>query len=175
MSESKGDTEPSIHPPGKIIAYTVLMTAVSVVLFLYWLDFMPSLADPNAAAEEELKDVFFKTTIIMFVAGVVGGSLFNFRGLVKHASTGNYKESFNLTYYFHPISGGISGLIVFFLLLGGAITLNIGGDNNSSWATFSGRMPFIAFALLAGYGSNAFMSKMKDLADTLFSPPGSNR
>jgi hypothetical protein len=29
-------------------------------------------------------------------------------------------------------------------------------------------MPYIAFSLLAGYGSNEFMMKLKDLADSLF-------
>jgi len=33
-----------------------------------------------------------------------------------------------------------------------------------------GRMPYVAFALLAGYASHEYMLKMKDLAESLFAP-----
>jgi hypothetical protein len=58
--------------------------------------------------------------------------------------------------------------MVFFLLLGGALTLNSGTPNVASWQSQAGRMPFLALSLLAGYGSQEFMMKLKDLAETLF-------
>ncbi|MBI2508928.1 MAG: hypothetical protein HYV99_02765 [Betaproteobacteria bacterium] len=68
-----------------------------------------------------------------------------------------------------PVAGGVSGVIVFFLLLGGAMTLNVGSPNAGAvWTTLPGRMPYVAFSLLAGYGSNEFMAKLKDLAESLF-------
>jgi hypothetical protein len=58
--------------------------------------------------------------------------------------------------------------MVFFLLLGGALTLNAGAHTDASWQTQVGRMPYVALSLLAGYGAQEFMMKLKDLADTLF-------
>ena len=103
----------------------------------------------------------------MFSAGAMGGCLYNFRGLTKHSAEEDYAEGYNLSYYLRPVAGGVSGLMAFFLLLGGALTLNIGATS-MSWATLQGRMPYVALAILAGYGSHEFMLKLKDLAESVF-------
>lgn len=36
------------------------------------------------------------------------------------------------------------------------------------WSSLPGRMPYMAFAFLAGYGSTEFMAKLKDLAQSFF-------
>lgn len=118
--------------------------------------------------------VLVLTVAGMFTAGALGGCLYNFRGLVKHATASDFDPAQSLSYYLRPVSGGISGLVVFFLLLGGAITLNVDGGAAYAWATLLGRMPYIAFALLAGYGSHEFMLKLKDLADAFFALRGGN-
>jgi hypothetical protein len=68
-------------------------------------------------------EVAVATIALMFCAGAIGGSLYSFRGLIKHCSEEDYTRSHDLSYYFRPLSSGISGLFVFFLLLSGAITL----------------------------------------------------
>ena len=102
------------------------------------------------------------------MGGVLGGCLYNLRGLIKHSTARDFETVYALSYYLRPISGGISGLVVFFLLLGGAITLNVDGGATYAWASLLGRMPYIAFSLLAGFGSHEFMLKLKDLADAFF-------
>jgi hypothetical protein len=107
---------------------------------------------------------------LMFISGALGGCLYNFRGLMKHSAVGDFAETYALTYYLRPFAGAVSGVMVFFLLLGGAIAFNptppVSGTPN--WSTHLGLMPYVAFALLAGYGSQEFMFKLKDLAESLF-------
>ena len=159
------------QPPAIIVLYTVAVTILSATFFALWLAYLPNLpADAlNSASDDALRETFVKTIVLMLAAGTLGGCLYNFRGLTKHSADSDYTVDHNLSYYLRPMSGGISGIVVFFLLLGGAITFNIGTDGtSSSWATLSERMPFIAFALLAGYGSHEFMSKLKDIAKSFF-------
>src|SRR5437867_2294578 len=98
---------------------------------------------PTAGArpirEADVRSAFVKTIATMFVAGILGGCLYNFRGLVKHTQEDDFKPSYQLSYYLRPISGGVSGVIVFFLLLGGAMTLNIGRPSDGvTWGTLLG-------------------------------------
>jgi hypothetical protein len=163
-------------PPRRVIAYTVVATLGATALFTTWLMYLPDLKPDSSGQllDAQIKQVFVMTIVLMFVAGVIGGCLYNFRGLTKHASLQDYAANYNLSYYLRPLSGGSSGLIVFFLLLGGAITFGVDSPGaGSSWTTLTGRMPYIAFALLAGYGSQEFMTKLKDLADSLFAIRGS--
>ena len=69
-----------------------------------------------------------------------------------------------------PLAGGISGVVVFFLLLGGALTLTVAGPQGQTVHNIAdlALAPYIALALLAGFASRPFMLKMKDLADSLF-------
>ena len=60
-----------------------------------------------------------------------GGCLYNFRGLTKHSTDQDFSEAYNLSYYLSPIAGAISGLLVFFLLMGGALTLSIGTNEEA--------------------------------------------
>ena len=158
----------------RIVVYTLAMVALAGTALVTLLAYLPSLpANPSDGADTALRAVFVKTTAMVFAAGVLGGCLYNLRGLVKHTAANDFDPNHTLAYYLRPVSGGISGLIVFFLLLGGAITLNLGtAAGATSWATLQGRMPYIAFALLAGYGSHEFMLKLKDIAESVFALRG---
>lgn len=160
------------HQLHRVVAYTTVTVIVAAAAFVWLLLSLPA-AEPSAGQagpdDLALRALFARTTGVMFVAGVIGGCLYNFRGLSKHSASGDYHGNYDLSYFLRPLAGGISGLIVFFLLLGGAMTLNIGvHEGNQAWASLLGRMPYIAFSLLAGYGSHEFMLKLKDLADSLF-------
>jgi hypothetical protein len=74
-----------------------------------------------------------------------------------------------------PLLGGISGIFVFFLLMGGMLTFNAGSTGSPEWMTLAGRTPFIGFGLLAGYGSKEFTNKLTDLADSLFALSKNNK
>jgi hypothetical protein len=151
-----------------VIYYSVAMTIIDAVAFVALNAMLPTSPDAQTLGGAT---TFVYTMGLMFCAGALGGCLYNFRGLTKHSQLGDYREEYNLSYYLRPLSAGISGLMVFFLLLGGALTLNVGSQFQSdhpTWQSLIGRMPYVALSLLAGYGSQEFMMKLKDLAETLF-------
>ena len=152
--------------PKQIVFYTLAATVVAILALIVLLAWIP--APPEPPSPRDLASALIATLGLMFSAGAMGGCLYSFRGLTKHSADEDYADSYNLSYYLRPLAGGVSGLMVFFLLLGGALTLNIGAESTVSWATFQGRMPYVALAILAGYGSHEFMLKLKDLAESLF-------
>lgn len=189
------------QPSRLLVAYVVLATLVAGALlyhlFVITPDLRPGLradAAPVTAATRTAagtavmhtdtvgaavpwrdQEVFLLTAGIMLCCGVLGGCLYDIRGLVKHSAENDFDNRFELSYYLRPFAGALSGLIVFFLLLGGALAFNItpgNGDQAMAWKTFAGRMPYITFGLLAGYASHAFMMKLKEVADSVFSTRG---
>ena len=164
-NESQTATQSNGCVPKRIVFYTLAATAVAILGLISLLAYSSELPEPSS--QSDLGRAFIMTLGLMFSAGAMGGCLYNFRGLTKHSAEEDYAEGYNLSYYLRPVAGGVSGLMAFFLLLGGALTLNIGATS-MSWATLQGRMPYVALAILAGYGSHEFMLKLKDLAESVF-------
>ena len=107
-------------------------------------------------------------TLMMF-AGALGGCLYNTRGIVKHTEAGDFDSRFAAGYYLAPFSSAICGLSVVVLILGGVLTLDLGPQAEQSVLQHPGRlMPFVAVAVIAGYGTRQFKRKLNALADTLF-------
>lgn len=115
------------------------------------------------------------TLALMLLGGALGGCLFSLRKLSLHAAAGDYSAGHDFSYYVRPFSSAISGLMVCLLLLGGALTLTTGSGDKAGWLTFSGRMPYLAFSLLAGYSGHKFMLKLSGLADYIFAVNKQNR
>lgn len=149
----------------RLVFYTVGTTIVAAVAFVAM---NATLSTHDLPAPGLVATTFIATMAVMFCAGVLGGCLYNVRGLIKHSQRGDFDQRFTLSYYLRPLSAGVSGLMVFFLLMGGALTLNVGNVGQAAWQSLVGRMPYVALSLLAGYGSQEFMMKLKDLAETLF-------
>lgn len=164
------------QPPSDLIRYTVFSCVIVLVSFCA---FLWALAGHGVAGEETAGSEGHYSagvhTLLMigttFVSGALGGCLYSLRGLIKHSAQNDFDVNYNYWYLLTPLSGGISGIVVFFLLLGGALTLNISASSAQGIKSIEGPAlaPYIAFALLAGYASRTFMLKMKDVADSLFS------
>jgi len=147
-----------------VIYYSVIATVVTAAAFVGLNAILPA---EDAKAAVSVMTLTY-TMALMFCGGALGGCLYNLRGLTKHSQHHDFDEHYSLSYYLRPISAGVSGLIVFFLLIGGALSLNVGNPGQAPWQSLAGRMPYVALSLLAGYGSQEFMMKLKDLAETLF-------
>jgi hypothetical protein len=134
------------------------------------------LVAPRAASSSadavlgDFSEFLIWSSIMMLLGGAVGGSLFDLRGLIKHSAAGDFDPRYGVSYILRPLTAAISGLFVFYLLVGGILAFtNLGSqDTPHGWATGPGILPYLAFAILAGYGSKQFMQKLKDLADSLF-------
>ena len=164
-------------PPHVLVTYIVISSLVSVAFFLLTL-WCPLNVDPDQVDSPIAsihRQAFFLMAFTMFVAGMTGGCLSNIRRIIQHTAPGPFDAVYCLSYYMRPLLGGISGIFVFFLLMGGMLTFNAGSTGSPEWMTLAGRTPFIGFGLLAGYGSKEFTNKLTDLADSLFALSKNNK
>lgn len=103
-------------------------------------------------------------------AGALGAALCNLRGLFTHADEkgGRIPARLEIPYYVRPVTGLLTGLISFFA--GNLMVVSLSTDPASrSWQSLSGRLPFIAVAILAGFAAQEFMERLKQTAGALFS------
>lgn len=152
---------------GTVIAYFVAAALGLAVLMLT----VPHEAEPRAGSSAPTEVLFLFTCGMMISCGTIGGSLYDIRGLIKHSTQGDFQVRQELSYLLRPIAGGLSSLIAFFLLLVGALGFSYSHDPvaGAGWTTFEGRLPFLAVGFLAGYSSQVFMLKLKEIADAVFS------
>lgn len=158
-----------------LIAYHVFLAIFLSVALAALIAFTPSMPAnselKNAADDSTYRLVIIATLVAMFVAGAAGGTLCNLCNdnllAFLKGNSKNGAES-EIDYYLRPLRGAVTGLLAFFLgnLLVTSLSINA---TEQSWATMTGRLPYIAVAILAGYASPEFMFRLKEVAKTVFS------
>jgi len=159
------------QPPHWLVV-TVIVTFVTAALVLAGLMLgVPQGSLPEGGAERGTEVLFLFTCGMMICCGTIGGSLYDIRGLIKHSTESDFEPVHTLSYLLRPLAGGLSSLVAFFLLLVGALGFSYSHDPvaGAGWTTFEGRLPFLAVGFLAGYSSQVFMLKLKEIADAAFS------
>ena len=162
------------QPPMRLIG-TVIGYFVAATVWLGFLVLRVPHRDVDIPVELFLEqrggEVFLYTCGMMICCGTIGGSLYDIRGLIKHSTHNDFDPLFSLSYLLRPIAGGLSSLVAYFLLLVGALGFSYSHDpvGGAGWTTFEGRLPYLAVGFLAGYSSQVFMLKLKELAEAAFS------
>ena len=114
----------------------------------------------------------------VMVAGFLGGMMCNLSGLFTQLveerkdpdlpPRGKFPSYLELPFYIRPWIGLITGFVVFFI--GNLLTIPVGNEPNKySWQELEGRWPFIAIAILAGFGAQDVVERVKKTVQTLFS------
>jgi len=128
---------------------------------------------PYCASETDCKPDFwmiFSAMLTFFWAGGLGGAVCNLRGFFEYyTDKGSLPATLFVPYCVRPWMGAGSGLIAFFVL--SFLNTALSNANSMAWTTFSGRIPYIGLALLAGFGSSEFMERLKETAKVAFSGP----
>jgi hypothetical protein len=162
------------QPQKNLVVYVIALfigTTCVMAALIYYIPHKTNLVDLELFLKTDGKLIFIFTAAMMAGCGVLGGCLYDIRGLIKHSIEKNFDPRYTLSYVLRPIAGSLTGLIAFFLLLGGALTFTTQDiTKGAGWVTFAGRMPYLAVGLLAGYSSQVFMMKLKDIADAIFAP-----
>ena len=155
---------------GTVIAYFVA-AACALGLLMLRVPIRPVDAPREEFLEQTSGILFLFTCGMMICCGTIGGSLYDIRGLIKHSTHDDFEPLFTLSYVLRPIAGGLSSLVAFFLLLVGALGFSYSHDpvGGAGWTSFDGRLPYLAVGFLAGYSSQVFMLKLKEIADAAFS------
>lgn len=166
---------PERHQPpawlvGTVIAYFVA-AAFGLGLLMLRIPHREGALSQDEFLEQSSSLLFLFTCGMMICCGTIGGSLYDIRGLIKHSTHNDFDPLCTLSYLLRPIAGGLSSLIAFFLLLVGALGFSYSHDpvGGAGWTSFDGRLPYLAVGFLAGYSSQVFMLKLKEIADAAFS------
>ncbi len=123
---------------------------------------------PKADYTNELKEIMLCVLLLMLFSGVLGGSLSNLRGFFYHyLYDGFFPKAKEIPYYVRPIMGALTGLFMFFVgsFFNSTMSYN---SNIPLWVTMTGSIPSLAFAFLAGFASLELMSRLKQIAESLF-------
>jgi hypothetical protein len=110
------------------------------------------------------------TLVSVLAAGTLGATLCNLRGVFSQCRDrkGQFPPHLIIPYYVRPLTGMVTGLLSFFI--GSLLVTSLSIDAaTEGWATLEGRLPYIGFAILAGFAAQEFMERMKAVANTLFS------
>jgi hypothetical protein len=110
------------------------------------------------------------TLLSVLAAGALGATLCNLRGVFSQYrdTKGQFPAHLIIPYYVRPLTGMVTGLLSFFI--GSLLVTSLSIDAvTQGWATLEGRLPYIGFAILAGFAAQEFMERMKSVAETLFS------
>lgn len=143
---------------------TTLLVAYNIVLAILFAAALILLV-----IQQNLSALLATLTTAM-VAGTLGGTLCNLRGLFTHIQEkgGRFPIRLKIPFYIRPLTGAVTGLFTFFV--GNLLVTSLAVDAATrGWKSLEGRLPYIALAILAGFAAQEFMERLKALARTLFS------
>jgi membrane protease YdiL (CAAX protease family) len=111
-------------------------------------------------------DKFAFSLILIFCSGGIGAVIYSIRGFYKNLA----KEKFNFDswvwwYIFRPIIGAVTAVFVYFLIVGGL--LSIGSISTVDYS--KGLIAYCGLAFLCGFCFTQIAAKIKDVASTIFS------
>jgi hypothetical protein len=119
------------------------------------------------AGKEKTGVSFLDLILLMFTAGALGGVLGNLRGFFAYyRDEGVFPEKLLVPYIVRPFAAAVCSLFAYFLasLLVVSITIEQVAVN----ITFQGMVSFMALGILAGFGSQEFMERVKATVKSIF-------
>lgn len=110
---------------------------------------------------------FLDILVLMLIAGALGGVLCNLRGIfVYYRDEGGLPEDYAIPYLVRPFTAGVCGLFIYFVL--SLIITSITLVPVAEGIGFQGTVSYISLAIVAGFGAQEFMERLKEVAKTLF-------
>jgi magnesium-transporting ATPase (P-type) len=181
-SDDKSKTEKAEEEPKNplanwfwVILLTVYMAALGIILFWALVAFFPAtiVNDPAAPTYSKVGFMLWTLTIssemrlilLVIIAGALGSLVHGFRSLFWYVGKRAFEKSWVLMYFLLPFVGSALSLIFYFVLRGGLFSPNATVDATSPFG-------FIGVAGLVGMFSNKAASKLKEIADSIFSTKG---
>jgi len=110
------------------------------------------------------EDSLIKSLIYIGSSGGIGGTIYCIRGFYQNLGENNFKFNWTWWYIFRPLISVVIGVFVYFLLLGGLLSLGSVSEVNYS----KNVMFYCALSFLAGFSFTQFADKLEELSSTLF-------
>lgn len=122
---------------------------------------------PTEVEEGKTLVNFLDILVLMLIAGALGGVLCNLRGIfVYYRDEGGLPEDYAIPYLVRPFTAGVCGLFIYFVL--SLIITSITLVPVAEGIGFQGTVSYISLAIVAGFGAQEFMERLKEVAITLF-------
>jgi hypothetical protein len=129
----------------------------------------------QTATDPQLPRDLLSMLTTMALGGAAGGALCNLRGIFKWFSQdGGLPIRLETPFYIRPFTGALTGLFTFFV---GQLLVASLSERTATihWRYLEGRLPYVGFAIIAGFASQEFMQRLKEVAKTLFSESNQQR
>ena len=111
-------------------------------------------------------DKFAFSLILIFCSGGIGAVIYSIRGFYKNLAKGKFNfDSWVWWYIFRPIIGAVTAVFVYFLIVGGL--LSIGSISEPDYS--KGIIVYCGIGFLCGFCFTQIAAKVKDVASTIFS------
>ncbi len=145
------------------IALTSTLGLAFLISYAWYLQPGQSL---SGLSEQLQRYALINTLLTMLVAGAAGGALSNLREFLRLGrSQDGVPVRFEVPLYLRPLSGGVMGVLVFFLVQFFVAVLSVGGTTQG-WALLHGRLAYVAVALVVGFGVRD-LERARDIAASL--------
>jgi hypothetical protein len=105
-------------------------------------------------------------TILVYIAcsGGLGGTIYCIRGFYKNVGENKFLPSWTWWYIFRPIISAIIGIIVYFMFVGGLMSISNSHSINYSKSI----MFYCSISFLAGFSFARLEDKLEQLSETIF-------
>jgi len=157
MTEHK--TNPILSHPAALSVYFLINLAVFLIVILRtWKGDWTFGVSPGGNLQT------LKMVVYTFCFGGIGGTTYSIYGLYKYTVEGKFSSNYFYWYLFRGVLGAVLGMILYFLVQGGLLAL----AQDATRETFRSKALLVGAAFLAGFSANQFISKLKELSQTLW-------
>ncbi|MBU0460853.1 MAG: hypothetical protein KJ597_05355 [Nanoarchaeota archaeon] len=112
----------------------------------------------------KFQSAIIKSLIYVACAGGLGGTLYSIRGFYQNLGEKRFEFNWTWWYIFRPFISIVIGVISYFLIFGGLLSVgNISDVNYEKSIMF-----YSAISFLAGFSFTQFSNKLEELSKTLF-------
>lgn len=109
-------------------------------------------------------DTLIRSLIYIGASGGLGGTVYCIRGFYQNVGENNFKLKWGWWYIFRPFISIVIGIMVYFLIVGGLLSLGSISEVNYSKSVIF----YSGIAFLAGFSFTQFANKLEELANILF-------
>lgn len=120
---------------------------------------------PVVAYFSTIENEIVRILLYVGASGGIGGTIFSIRGFYKNLGGETFKVSWIWWYIFRPIMSVVVGIFLYFLIVGGLLSISNTPEVNYS----KGVMLYCALAFLAGFSFTRFANKLDSLSDVMLS------
>lgn len=146
------------------------LLAVALVLLVPRATYLEDLGQATTGlATDAVRGHLTSTLVLVALAGTAGALLANLWGLIRYSGRGfSFPSRLEIPFYVRPVAGLLQGLLLFFAIHLGLSALTM-GTLTLAWVTLPGRMAYVAFAFLTGFGVEEVTGKLREIAVTALS------